>query len=153
MSKAIDKWFGPSSLSPFREFSSLQDSFDRMVNEWMSLKRNNGMTEFSFSPSCEVTEDAGNFVLKFDMPGVKKEQVEVEADNNQLTVRAERREESKSETNKKHLSEVYYGSYSRTFTLPAPIDDKKVGAKFENGVLTVTVPKTEAAKSRTIPVQ
>ena len=67
-------------------------------------------------------------------------------------IRAERKEEKKSESKKKYLSEMYYGSYARSFTLPGPVDEKKVEAKFENGVLTVTVPKTESLKAKQIPV-
>jgi HSP20 family protein len=88
-----------------------------------------------------------------DLPGVSKEQVKVETDKDQLTVRAERKEEKKSETKKKYLTEMYYGSYVRSFTLPSPVDEKKVDAKFENGVLTITIPKTEASKAKQIPVQ
>lgn len=90
---------------------------------------------------------------KPDLPGVSKEQVKVEVNKDQLTVFAERKEEKKYDSKKKFLSEVHYGFYSRTFTLPGSMDEKKVDAKFENGVLTVTVPKTEALQSKQIPIQ
>lgn len=153
MPNALEKWFDRrQQLSPFRDFSQIQESFDQLFNEFANLKKTNGMQELGFSPSCEIAEEGNNYVLTFDMPGVKKDQVKVEADNDQLTVRAERKEEKKTESKKKHLSEVYYGSYTRTFTLPGPIDEKKIDAKFENGVLTVTVPKTESTKTKQIPV-
>jgi HSP20 family protein len=152
MSNALERWFDNKSLSRFRDFSQVQESFDRLFNEFMNVKKTNGMQSLSFSPSCEIAEEDNNYILKFDLPGVTKDQVKVEADKDQLTIRAERKEEKKSESKKKYLSEMYYGSYTRSFTLPGPVDEKKVDAKFENGVLTVTVPKTESLKAKQIPV-
>ena len=152
MSNALERWVDRRQLTPFRDFSQIQESFDRLFNEFMNLKKTNGMQEFGFSPSCEIAEEGKTYVMTFDLPGVKKDQVKVEADNDQITIRAERREEKKNESRKKFISEVYYGTYSRTFTLPSPIDEKKIDAKFENGVLTVTVPRSESAKIKQIPV-
>lgn len=154
MPKALDKWIdNRQELSPFRDFSLIQESFDRLFNEVFNLRKPSRPQEFSFSPTCEISEEANTYILCFDLPGVRKDQVKVETDNNQLTVRAERNEETESDSaKKKHLSEVYYGSYVRTFTLPGPIDEKKIDAKFENGVLTVRVPKTESTKAKQIPV-
>ncbi len=153
MPNAIARWFDPrQQLSPFREFSQVQESFDRMFNEMMNVKKTNGMQEFDFSPSCEIVEKGDNYILTFDLPGVSKDQVKVETENDRLTVRAERKEERKIESSKKHLSEIHYGSYARTFTLPWPIDEKKIEAKFDNGVLTVTAPKSESTKTKQIPV-
>lgn len=153
MYNALEKWFDKRQLlSPFRDVSQVQESFDRLFNEFTNLKKTSGMQEFGFSPTCDIAEDGNNYVLSFDLPGVKKEQVKVEADNDRLTVRAERKEEEKSDSKKKFLSEVYYGSYTRTFTLPSPIDEKKIDARFENGVLTITVPKTEFTKAKQIDV-
>lgn len=153
MANTLEKLFDrKQQLSPFGDLSQIQESFDRLFNEFTNWKKISGMNEFGFSPSCEIAEEGNNYVLSFDMPGVSKDQVKVEADNDQLIVRAERKEEKKTESKKKYLSEVYYGAYSRSFTLPAPIDAKKIEAKFENGVLTVTVPKTESSKTKQIPV-
>lgn len=153
MPNALEKWFDKGQqLSPFRDFSLIQESFDRLFNEFANFKKTNSIQEFGFSPTCDIAEEGDNYVLTFDLPGVKKDEVKVEADNDQLTVRAERREEKKTESTKKYLSEVYYGSYARTFTLPGPIDEKKIDAKFDNGVLMVTVPKTESTKTKQIPV-
>ena len=152
MSNALERWFDNRSLNPFRDFTQVQESFDRLFNEFMNLKRTNGPQGMSFSPSCEIAEENNNYILKFDLPGVVKDQVKVEVDKDQLTIQAERKEEKKSETKRKYLSEMYYGSYTRSFTLPGPVDEKKVDAKFENGVLTITVPKTESLKAKQIPV-
>lgn len=152
MSNTLEKWMDRKQMSPFRDLYQIQESFDRLFSEFANMKKANGSQDLDLSPSCEIAEQGNNYVLTFDLPGVKKDQVTVEAENGQLTVRAERKEEKKTESKKKYLSEVYYGSYSRTFSLPGPVDEKKIDARFENGVLTVTVPKSETAKSKQIPV-
>jgi HSP20 family protein len=153
MANAIERWFDRrQQLAPFRDLSQIQESFDRLFNEFMNLRRTDGLQEIGFSPSCEIAEEANRYVLLFDLPGVKKDHVKVEVDNDQITVQAERMDERKSDSKKTFLSEVYYGSFARTFTLPMPIDEKKIDAKFENGVLTIMVPKSEGTKTKQIPV-
>lgn len=153
MKNPIEKFFNNQQPTSLREFSKWQSSFDRLFNDMMTLKNSNSLQSFEFSPSCDVSEEANSYVLKFDLPGVPKDKVKVEIDGNQITVSAERKEEKTTEDKKKYLSEIAYGSYARTFTLPGPVDEKKVDAKFDNGVLTVSIPKTEVEKTKQIPVQ
>lgn len=153
MSNAIEKWMDKRGLRSMNEFPPLQESFDRFFNDFMTLKKMNGLQDLSFSPSCEVVDEGTQYLFKVDLPGVSKEHVSVEVDRDQLVIRAERKEEKKSETKKKVVSEMYYGSYSRSFALPGPVDEKKVDAKFENGVLSVVVPKIESNKAKQIPIQ
>lgn len=150
MANPLDIWRGSWSRSPFRELSRMQSAIDEMFEKMPELQ--NAKNSFPFAPSCEVSEEANQYLMKFDLPGVPKDQVKIEVHDNQLTVSAERKEEKKSDSKKKHYSEINYGSYSRTFNLPAAIDEKKVEARFENGVLTIAVPKTETNKSKQIPV-
>ena len=154
MANPIERWFDNKrlgSLSPFREFERTFEPMDRMLADFMKM-RPTTVEEFNFSPSCEISEVGSDYVLKVDLPGVAKDQVKVEVDQDQLTISAERREEKETETNKKYLSEVCYGSYTRSFTLPGTVDEKKIDAKFENGVLTVKVPKTASPKAKQISI-
>ncbi len=154
MANPLDLWKGSNRWmsSPFREMSRYQESIDRLMNEIMNLRREEGSLGGDFTPSCEVNEDEKNYIMKFDLPGIKKDQVKVEVDNDRLTVRAERKEEREEKTKKKYLSEISYGSYVRTFTLPQTIDEKKVEAKFEDGVLIINVPKSETPKAKQISI-
>ena len=152
MSNAVERWFDRKQSSSFRELSQIQETFDRLITNFLNLKKANGMPDFSFIPSCELNEEENNYILTFDLPGVRKDQIEVETENSQLTVRAERQEEKKTGSQKTYLSEHYYGAYARTFALPGPIDEKKIDAKFENGVLTIVAPKMESVKSKQIQV-
>lgn len=149
MNNALEKWLEKNRLYPTRGLSQLEDTFDKFFSDFKSLKTNGA----SFTPSCDITEDAKSYTMKFDLPGVSKDQVKVEIDGDRLMVTAERKEEKKQEDAKKYLSEISYGSYMRSFTLPAPIDEKLLDAKFKDGVLTVIVPKTESSKAKQIPVQ
>lgn len=140
-------------MEPFRSFSRLQNDLDRFFEDFAGEDiKLPSTTAAGFSPSCELSEDKANYIMKFDMPGVRKEDVKVEVDGNYLTVTAERREEKRSEDRKNRYSEINYGSYQRSCALPASVDDKKVDAKFDNGVLTLTIPKTEETKAKQIAV-
>lgn len=151
MANALEKWMD-RQFKPTREISHLQDSFDRLFDEINIFKRTNGTLELDHAPSCEIIDEGTSYLMRFDMPGVSKDHVKVEIDNNQLWVRAERKEEKKREDRRRYLSEIYYGTYERSFALPGPVDEKKVDAKFENGVLTLTIPKTETIRAKQIAV-
>jgi HSP20 family protein len=153
MANVLEKLFNHAPVSPFREFSRLEHKLDRALESMMQPQRWEQKEMAAFSPSCEITEEEDCYTLKFDIPGVKKEDVKVEVANDHLVVSAERREEKSNESKKTHLSEVFYGTYTRSFTLPGPINEKMVDAKFENGILTIIVPKTEVVKTKQIAIQ
>lgn len=125
-----------------------------MDQKSLDLFRSWGFPFRDFSaPTCELEETHKNYVLKFEIPGVKRDQVKVDLEGSQLTVSAERKEEQTSDTKRKHYSEFRYGSYSRSFTFPTPIDESKVDARFEDGVLSITVPKTSPTAPKQIKIQ
>ncbi len=152
MTNVIERWLDNRRLSPFRDLSQMQESVDRLFNEFMNWRQTNGLSEAGFAPSCEIVEEEKDYVLKFDMPGVAKENIRVEAKDDRLTIFADRKEEKRRDEKRRHLSEVFYGAYERTFTLPGPVEEKRIDAKLENGVLTITVPKSESTRSKQIPI-
>ena len=126
--------------------------FDKFFGDmYPALQKQND--RFNFTPTCEVSEDKEGYFFKFDLPGVKKDQINVELHDNILTISAERKEEIKKDEEKSHLSEVYYGSYSRSFTLPKAVNEAQVLAKYEDGVLTVNIPKTDKPERKKISVE
>lgn len=154
MRNSIDLWREQSS--PFRELKKVREEFDRVFDD-MLPQLSNGTSLFTgtpqFNPSCDVSEDKANYYLKFDMPGMTKDQIKVEMSDGILTVSAERKEEKKKETAKQYRSEVFYGAYSRSLQIPTSVDEKKVDAQYVNGVLSVTLPKSETTQVKQIPVQ
>ncbi|MGZ3774088.1 MAG: Hsp20/alpha crystallin family protein [Pseudobdellovibrionaceae bacterium] len=150
MKNPIDQW---RSHSPLREMQRQIDRLDRLFEEFSPLGRTAdvGLTG-AVHPRCDMTEDANNYFLKFEMPGVPKENIKVEVNNNSLVVSAERKEETKKEEERKYYSEFSYGSYFRSLTLPMQVDEKKIEASYENGVLSVKIPKVEGTKAKQIPI-
>ncbi len=107
------------------------------------------------SPAVDITEEKEKYVVKADMPGMKQEEVKVEVDDGVLRIYGERKSEreEKDEAKKYHYYERSYGSFERRFVLPRDADAEKIDAKYENGVLTVFVPKTEEKKPKEIRVK
>lgn len=108
----------------------------------------------SFSPACEIAETEGQFLLSFDLPGVKKEDIKIQVEENTLTISGERKQEKKAGDgqNAKYVERTY-GAFTRSFTLPSTVETEKIEAHYENGVLNLTVPKATAARTRTIEIQ
>lgn len=150
MRNPIEQW---RSHSPLREMQKQIDRLDRLFEDFtpFSATTEIGLTG-AIHPRCDMTEDANNYFLKFEIPGIPKENIKVEVTNNMLVVSAERKEEKKKEEERKYYSEFSYGSYYRSITLPMQVDEKKIEASYENGVLSVKVPKTEGVKAKQIPI-
>lgn len=138
-----------TSLLASDPFADMFSRFMRM-GDWPSLR----MTE---EMKLDVTENDKEYLVKAELPGAKKEDIHVSVDGGYVSISAETREEKKE--TKKHdgertlLQEMHYGSWSRGFTLPHEVDDKSADAKFENGVLMLTLPKRAPAASKTISIK
>lgn len=142
-----------NSLSPFRDFMSLGRSFDRMLEDWPINRAE--MTKYNFNPSCEVREEKGAYVLKADLPGIPKESIKIDLVDNRLTLSGERSEEKKVSEHEgtTHFSEMFYGSFSRSIAFPVAVNAEKVEAHYEDGVLTITIPKKSPQGTRQIAIQ
>jgi len=108
-------------------------------------------TEKRIVPPVDIYEASNEVFLIADMPGVKKEDLYLNIENDELTISG--KFDGPAEDGKKLISECIYGNYFRTFTLSETIDQSKVSAKLENGVLTVTLPKLEKAKPKKITIE
>lgn len=147
MRNPIELWRG--NRNPLRE---MQHQMDRLFEEFSAWPSLESQASGTISPKCNVSEDANNYYVKFEIPGIKKDQIKVELNSNILSVSAERKEESKKEDEKQYFAEFSYGSYFRSMTLPTSVDEKKVDASFDNGVLSLRLPKIEGAKSKQIAI-
>jgi len=102
----------------------------------------------------DVTQNESGYVVKAELPGVAKEDIAVSVDAGEVSISAEvKREKETKEGDKVLRTERYYGSVARAFTLPTDVDAARAEAKFDKGVLTLTLPKAEGARSKTLPVQ
>ena len=141
-----------SNLSLFEPV--LSDPFDSMFKRFMApmrLQAENGSLEMR----VDVSEKDGTYTVRADLPGVKKEDINVRIDGNIVQIDAElkREKDTKGEEGKVLRSERYYGSVSRAFTLAQDLDEAKAVAKFDNGVLTLELPKKATSASKRLTVQ
>jgi HSP20 family protein len=101
----------------------------------------------------DVSQNDSGYVVKAELPGVAKEDITVSVEGGEVSISAEvKREKETKEGDKVLRTERYYGSVARAFTLPTDVDSAKADAKFDNGVLTLTLPKADGARSKTLPV-
>ena len=131
-------------LSPFRGFWDMQSQMNRMFNEMLGNlggqrpgRQLEGVSEWA--PAVDATTKDGNLVIRAELPGVKPEDVDISLQNNVLTISGERKAEQEEQRGGYYIRERRYGSFSRSFSLPAGTDESKVRARFEHGVLEVTV--------------
>jgi HSP20 family protein len=105
------------------------------------------------APSVDISEDDGNYIVTAELPGTKREDVTVELEDDVLTIRGEKKNEREEKKEKRRFVERSYGTFSRSFTLPANADAEKVSASFKDGVLTVTIGKRPEAKPRVVDIK
>ena len=136
---------------PFREMTKLQDeinkAFDVVGRRFLPSE-----TNAVWTPAVDLFEDEGTYVLKAELPGMSKEDIELQLENRTLTLRGERKMEKEVKEEAYHQLERSYGRFVRTFTLPTAVEERKITANFKEGVLEVIVPKAEDAKPKLIAI-
>ena len=137
---------------PFREFSTLQDRMNRLFRETQGNSQDESLTSSSFAPAVDVYEDEHDVTLKIEVPGIDEKDIDVRVENNTLTVHGERKIEKEEKEENYRRVERQYGSFTRTFNLPATVDAEKVQADYDKGVLKITLPKKAEAKPKQIKV-
>jgi HSP20 family protein len=126
----------------FGRLANLQDELDRLFESPLT----------GWAPTLDVHEDADNFIIRAELPGLKHEDITVSLQDGALVISGERKVEKVEEGVEVHRQERYYGKFQRALTLPAPVAANKVKAQYKDGILTVTLPKTEEAKPKQIDV-
>jgi HSP20 family protein len=140
-------------FNPFvDEFQNLQDRFHRMFQDSPLSRLTGEETMTSWTPLCDIYEEGDNIVVKTELPGVDRNDIDVQVENNILTLRGERKREKEVKSENLFRTERFYGSFARSFTLPVSVDTEKIRAEYREGVLEVTLPKVEEAKPRKIQV-
>jgi HSP20 family protein len=144
---------GITRWRPLRDLVSMQEEMNRLFDDFFGrpLVRAEG-TEGVWSPSVDVSEDKDNVIVRAEMPGMKKEEVKISIQDNVLTLKGEKKQEKEEKDANYHRIERSYGSFSRSFTLPTAVKADKVKASYKDGMLNITLPKTEEAKPKEIPV-
>jgi HSP20 family protein len=145
-SKEVDILRPGSLLQEFgRPWDLLSRYFESTFPERM---RSGAMT----APAVDVSEDEARYLVTAELPGVKKEDVCIEVEENVLSIRGEKRSEREETKDRTHFVERSYGAFHRSFTLPSNADLDQIKASVEDGVLSVEIPKKEESKPRTVTV-
>lgn len=138
------------SLTPFR---ALREEFDDLFNRLSSDWNGNGWLTTEFSPACDVSETTDAFQIRMDVPGIKPDDITVQVTGDSVQISGTRKEEKEEKGKTYHRLERRSGTFSESLRLPTAVNEDKVQAEFHDGVLTVTLPKTEASKIRTVKVK
>ncbi|MFQ5669029.1 MAG: Hsp20/alpha crystallin family protein [Acidobacteriota bacterium] len=141
---------------PFNDLLRIQERMNRLFDDSLSHSRPPGEAaargEGSWSPPVDIYETGDRVVVVADLPGVLQDSLEVKVESNTLIVRGERPMLKDVRTENFHRMERGYGSFQRSFTLPGGIDQDRIRAEHRNGILEVTLPKTEGARPKRIVV-
>jgi len=150
----IVRWQRPglANWPEFGRLSDLRDEIDRLFESpFAELTRTSRLLS-GWTPALDVYEDKDNFTVKAELPGMKKEDIEVTLHDGTLSISGERKSESKHEDAEVYRAERFFGRFQRTVALPTSVAADKVKASYKDGVLTITLPKTEDAKPKYIDV-
>jgi HSP20 family protein len=140
-------------LPTSRDWPSLRDMesrLGRLFNNWPVEPEQAGL---GWVPAVDLHETEDAYILEADLPGMKKEDIQLSITEDVVTLKGERKEQSEKKSEGFHRVERLYGSFQRSFRIPGGIDSKSVDARFDSGVLKVTLPKPEERKPRQIDVQ
>lgn len=140
------------AISPYR---SSTDLFTPLLEDFLrpTSAGGNRLGGMLRTPDADVAESENEIRVMVELPGMKAEDIQLDLENNVLTISGQKKEERQEERDTWHLSERRYGKFSRSFVLPREVEPEKIEARFEDGVLQVTVPKSEHARRRRIEIQ
>ena len=151
----IIRWQRPeTSVWPgFGRLSNLRDEIDRLFEAPLTELARTSQLLSGWTPALDLHEDKDNLIVKAELPGMKKEDIDISLHDGSLSISGERKSEEKFENAEVYRAERFVGRFQRTVALPAPVAADKVKAQYKDGVLTITLPKTEEAKPKQIDVQ
>ena len=146
------------SITRCNPFNSSADMEHRMNHLLDSLFTNgtlndDGVVSARFVPATDIAELNDHYLVTVDLPGLKKDDIKITLEDKTLTISGEKKFENEEKKDSYHRVERGYGRFERSFTLPQSVRTEKIDAKYKDGVLSLTVPKTEEAKQRTIEVK
>ena len=151
---SLTRWQGPelSTWPVFGRLTDLRDDLDRLFESPLAEWGRTSSLLSGWNPSLDVYEDKDNLYVKVELPGMKREEIEVSLHEGSLSISGERKSEQKHQDAEVYRAERFFGRFQRTVTLPTPVAAEKVNAEYKDGILSITLPKTEEAKPKHIDV-
>ena len=145
------RWQPYNRYNPWAGLSRLQRQMSEMFDQLADTDES--VPSVSWMPRVEISEHSDNYMLSVELPGIDKQDVHVEVENNTLTISGDKQSDVENKDQNYHLRERTYGKFSRSFELPARIEANNIEAKYTNGVLNLSIPKAEEAKPKQIEVK
>jgi len=139
--------------SPLRELDDIFERYNRIFHRSLPAATGETGEVVQWRPAANISETDKEYIIKAELPEVEKKDVQVTVQEGIITIRGERRFERSDESEKQHRVESFYGSFARSFTLPADADEKRIYAESKDGVLKVHIPKAEVAQPKQVQIQ
>ena len=150
MDMAIIRWRPRREWDPFADMLDLQNNINRLFNLSLTRKGEEGIA--GWSPNVDIYKEGENYILKSELPGITKDDIDITIQDNLVTIKGSKKEEKEVKEDDFYHCERRFGSFQRSFELPSPIDKKNVKASYKDGVLEVILPVAEEAKPKQIKI-
>jgi HSP20 family protein len=141
-----------SRWEPFRDLLTLQDRMNLLINDPYLRVQSPVDAVTGWFPLVDIHEEPERIVLRAELPGIGRDDIDVSVENGTLTLRGEKKQEKQVESEGACRQERFYGSFTRSFALPAAIDPDRINATYVDGILEVVLPKAEEAKPKKIKI-
>lgn len=138
---------------PFKELERIRKEMDQLWESFFERRPTRGEELSEWLPSIDFSETKNNYVVKAELPGIDPKDIDISLTENVLTIKGEKKQEKEEEGENYHFVERSYGSFTRSIRLPGQVQSDKVSATFKNGILKITLPKTEEAKKKEIKIK
>ena len=138
--------------NPWQEMNSIQRQLNRLFDDALTSNDGDDFSNFSRTPAAELTEADDALHLKLEVPGMSAKDLDIQVMADRVAISGERKSETKSEENGRTRSEFHYGKFQRVIPLPVQIENTNVTAEYKDGILSLTLPKSEAEKNKVVKV-
>ena len=142
-----------SAWSPMSEMEEMRNEMSRMFGFPFGRGDADGFFGSLWSPAVDIVQEGDHFLVRADLPGMKKDEIEITLNGDTLTISGEKKRESEAKDDGYYRSERYYGKFSRSLVRPSTVDANKIEASYKDGVLSLTIPKSEEARPKQIKIQ
>ena len=151
---SLTRWQRPglTTWPGFGQLTDLRDEIDRLFESPLAELTRTSCLLSGWTPALDLSEDKDNLYVKVELPGMKREEIDISLHEGSLSISGERKSEQKHQDAEVYRAERFFGRFQRTVTLPAAVAADKVKAQYKDGILTITLPKTEEAKPKHIDV-
>jgi HSP20 family protein len=153
MAWELTTWKPFRELAPFGDFERMRRDMDRLWESFFQRGVRRSDAESEWLPSLDMAETKNEIVVKAEVPGMDPKEIGISLSDGLITIKGEKKQEREEKEKDYHLVERSYGTFTRSIRLPKEVQSDKINASYKNGVLTVTLPKSEEAKKKEVKIK